>query len=129
MMVSARNDRKTPLPATWNKKAAPGPPPPPPPPRGTHTRSPPRRAVPPAASATPPGRGGASTVDIEALPGELHEQVFQAGPRRVEAGHRNAGQHQGAVHRFRRVLADLRADLAVAGPDVRESQRFQHAQR
>src|SRR5215469_15776643 len=167
MMVSARNARKTPLPATWNKKPAPSPPPPPPPPCGTDTRSAmprstgmptstasrsrlrhrrkirpssersirshgrttPRRAVPPAAGATPPGTGGASTVDIETFPGELHEQVFQAGPWGVEAGHRNVGQYQGAVHRFRRVLADLRADLAVAGLDVRESQRFQHARR
>src|SRR5215467_2615191 len=165
MMVSAKNARKTPLPATWNKKAAPSPPPPPPPPRGTDTRSAmprstgmptstasrsrlrhrrrirlssernirshgrttPRRAAPPAAGATPPGRGGASTVDIEALPGQLHEQVFQAGPWRVEAGHRNVGQHQGAVHRFRGMLTDLRADRAVAGPDVSQPQRFEHA--
>src|SRR5215472_16721825 len=152
MMVSARNARKTPLPATWNRKVAPSPFPPPLPPRGTDTRSAlprstgiptstasrsrlrhrrkirpssdrsirshgrttPRRATPPAAGATPPGRGGASTVDIETLPGELHEQVFQAGPWRVEAGHRNVSKHQGAVHRFRRMLADLGADLAVA---------------
>ena len=41
MMVSARNDRNTPLPATWVRKAAPGPLPPlsGPPPRGTATRS------------------------------------------------------------------------------------------
>src|SRR5215469_14397685 len=160
MMVSARNARKTPLPATWNKKPAPSPPPPPLPPRGTDNRSAmprstgmptstasrsrlrhrrkirpssersirsqgrttPRPAVPPAAGATPPGSGGASTVDIEALPGELHEQVFQAGPWRVEAGHRNIGQHEGAVHSFRRLLADLRADLAIAGPDIVQSQ-------
>src|SRR6516164_6711727 len=167
MMVSARNARKTPLPATWNKKPAPSPPPPPPPPCGTDTRSAmprstgmptstasrsrlrhrrkirpssersirshgpttPRRAVSPAAGAAPPGMGGASTVDIEALPGKFHEQVFQAGPWRVEAGHGNVGQHEGAVHGFRRVLADLRADLAVAGPDVRQPQGFQHARR
>src|SRR6266851_4788934 len=186
MMVSARKARKTPLPATWNRNAAPSPPPPPPP-RGTDTRSAiprstgiptstasssrlrhrrkispssersirshgrttPRRAVPPATGATPgagtpplgagarprpgagapppgacasprPGAGAASAVDIEALSGEFHEQVLQAGPWRVETGHRNLGQYQGAVHRFRRVLADLRADLAVAGPDVRQ---------
>src|SRR5215471_17539280 len=167
MMVSARNARKTPLPATWNKKAAPSPPPPPLPPRGTDTRSAmprstgrpmstasrsrlrhrrkirpssersirnhgrttPCRTGPPATGATPPGRGGASAVDIETLPGELHEQVFQAGPRRIEGGHGNVGQHQGTVHRFRRVLTDLRADLAVAGLDVRQPQRLQHARR
>src|SRR5690348_7375625 len=159
MMVSAKNDRKTPLPATWNKKTAAGPPPPPPP-RGTDTRSAmprstgmptstasrsslrhrrkirpssersirshgpttPRRAVPPAAGATPPGRGGASTVDIEALPGEFDEEVFQAGPWRVEPGHGNVGQHESSVQDFRRVLTDLRADLAVAGPDVGQPQ-------
>src|SRR5262245_21090496 len=167
MTVSARNARKTPFPATWNRKAAPSPGPPLLSESGTdtrnamprsagmptstasrsrlrhrrkirlssersirsHGRAAPRRAAPPAAGAAPPRRTGASAVDIEALPGELHEQVFQAGPRRVEAGHRNAGQHQSTVQGFRRLLADLRADLTVAGADVCQPQRLQHARR
>src|SRR5215469_13557524 len=158
MMVSARNARNTPLPATWTTKVAPSPPPPPPPPFGpcgtatrnaipsrtgiatttaskprlrhrrktspsserssrNHGRTEPRR-TPPAATAPPPGAGATSTVDIEALPGELHEQVLQTGPGRVEPGHGNPGQHQLAADRLRRLVPDLGADLAVAGLDV-----------
>src|SRR6516225_3857874 len=167
MMVSDRNARNTPLPATWVRKAAPSPPPPPPPPCGTATRSavPSRmgiatttassarlrhrrntspsserssrnhgrtvpRRTPPTATVPPPGAGAemgaASAVDIDALPGELHEQVFQAGPWRVEAGHRNPGKDELPAYRLRRVLADLRADLAVAGLDVGQPELGEH---
>src|SRR6266581_5695094 len=168
MMVSARNDRNTPLPATWVRKAAPSPLPPPLfPPCGTATRSAdpsrtgiatttasrarlrhrrnispsserssrsqgrtwPRRAAlavsgPPAGAG--PGMGGASAVDIEALTGEFHEQVLQARPRRVEAGHRHPGHHQFPADRLRGLAADLGADLAVADLDVGKPQLGEH---
>src|SRR5580704_10608523 len=168
MMVSARNDRNTPLPATWVRNAAPSPFPPPPPfpPRGTATRSAvpsrmgiatttasrarlrhrrkmspsserssrshgrtkPRRAA--LTASAPPGAGpvtaGASAVDIEALPGEFHEQVLQAGPRRVEAGHGHPGHDQFPADGLRGLLADLRAGLTVAGLDVGQPQLGQH---
>src|SRR5262249_16757168 len=163
MMVSDRNDKNTPLPATWNRKAAPSPFPLLLSPRGTDTRSAiptstgrptstasrsrlrhrrkirassersirshgrttPRRAVSPAAGAAPPsgmsavpppGAGAASAVDIEALPGEFHEQVLQAGPRRVQAGHGHAGQHQGAVPGFPPLPPRPRPDLSGGRP-------------
>src|SRR5690242_12266146 len=161
MMVSARNDRNTPLPATWVRKAAPGPFPPPPwsPPWGTATRSadPSRigiatttasrarlrhrrnispsserssrshgRTMPRRTARTPPGctapgctgTGATSAVDIEALTRQFHEQVLQARARRTEAGHRYSGQDQFPAQHLRHVVADLRADLAVAGLDV-----------
>src|SRR5215469_8844 len=166
MMVSDRNARNTPLPATWARKAPPSPAPPPSPPRGTATRSavPSRigmatttasrarlrqrrktsessernsrnhgrtepRRTPPTATAPPPGAGATSTVDIEALPGELHEQVLQTGPGRVEPGHGNPGQDQLAADRLRRLVPDLGADLAVAGLDVGQPELGEHVRR
>src|SRR5215469_13339501 len=167
MMVSDRNARNTPLPATWARKAPPSPAPPPSPPRGTasrsavpsrigiatttasrarlrhrrntsassdrsnrnHGRTEPRRPR-PASTAPPPGAGAetvaASAVDIETLPGELHEQVLQAGPRRIESGHGDPGKDKLAANRLRRVLADLGADLAVAGLDVGQPELSEH---
>src|SRR5262249_52015024 len=167
MMVSDRNARNTPLPATWARNAAPSPAPLPslgPPaasrsaipsrigtatttasrPRlrhrrktsassdrssRSHGRTEPRRTRAPS-TAPPPGAGAetgaASAVDIETLPGELHEQVLQAGPRRIESGHGDPGEDELAADRLRRVLADLGADLAVAGLDVGQPELGEH---
>src|SRR5215472_12204909 len=95
----------------------------------SHGRTEPRRTR-PASSAPPPGAGAetgaASAVDIETLPGELHEQILQAGPRRIESGHGYPGEDQLTADRLRRVLADLGADLAVAGLDVGQPELGEH---
>src|SRR5215469_8646668 len=95
----------------------------------SHGRTEPRRTR-RASTAPPPGAGAetgaASAVDIETLPGELHEQVLQAGPRRIEPGHGDPGKDQLAADRLRRVLADLGADLAVAGLDVGQPELGEH---
>src|SRR5262249_8565923 len=156
MMVSDRNARNTPLPATWARNAAPSPAPLPslgPPaasrsaipsrigtatttasrPRlrhrrktsassdrssRSHGRTEPRRTRAPS-TAPPPGAGAetgaASAVDIETLPGELHEQVLQAGPRRIESGHGDVGQDKFPADLPRPLLPHLPPAPALPG--------------
>src|SRR5262252_6189357 len=90
----------------------------------SHGRTKPRRAA-----STPPGctgTGATSAVDIEALTGQFHEQVLQAGPWRAEAGHRYPGHDKLPAKHLRHVVADLSADLGVAGLDVGKAQFGEH---
>ena len=61
-----------------------------------------------AAGASPRG-ADSSAVDIESLPGEPDEQFLQAGPRRVQPGHRDARVDQLAADLLRRLVTERRA--------------------
>src|SRR5258707_2730965 len=65
-----------------------------------------------------PATPAALTVDIEALPGQLDEQVLQARPHGLQPGHGDARVDKLGVDLLRCLLAQSRADLAVGDRNV-----------
>src|ERR1022692_72293 len=83
----------------------------------------------PAGPAGPAGPADVLTaallVDIEALTGQPDEQILQAGPDGLQAGHRDSRAHQLGVDPLRRLLAEPGADLAVLDGDLGQPQAGQ----
>src|ERR1022692_1824571 len=68
-------------------------------------------------------------VDIEAFSGQLDEQVLQAGPHGLQAGHRDSGVDEFGVDLFRRMLAEGRADPPGTDGDVGQPELVEHVGR
>src|SRR6266851_3920556 len=71
----------------------------------------------------------ALAVDIEALPGQLDEQVLQAGPHGLEPGHGDARVDKLGVNRLRGVLAEGCANLPVGDGNVGQLELAEHLSR
>src|SRR5260221_4736200 len=71
----------------------------------------------------------ALAVDIEALPGQLDEQVLQAGPHGFQPGHGDARVDKLGVNRLRGVFAEGGANLPVGDCNVRQLELAEHLSR
>src|SRR6478672_2447733 len=112
-----RSRRKTRRSSERNRRSHPGTAP------GVLTSWPAGRAPPAAGTAV------ASAVDIEPLPGQPDEQVLQVGPRGVQPGNSDAGQHEFAADPFGRLVRELGTDLTVGRLDVGQPERGQRRRR
>src|SRR3984957_965697 len=83
-----------------------------------------------SASAGVPGVPGVSSaVDIEALPGQADEQVFQAGPHGGQSAHRDARVHQVGAQPLGQEVAQPGGRLALARLGFRQADLDQHVGR
>src|SRR5262245_44508056 len=71
----------------------------------------------------------ASAVDIEPLPGQPDEQVLQVGPRGVQPGNADAGQHELTADPFGRLVGEPGADLIISRLDVGQPESGQGRRR